>query len=62
MTKREKQVLKLIVEGHSSQSIASELNISKNTVGTHRKNIARKINLKTPKETVLFALAFDMLE
>ncbi len=61
MTKREKQVLKMIIEGHNSESMAQELGISINTVRTHRKNITKKTKLKTPKDIVLFALAFDML-
>ena len=39
---REKQVLRLIIEGKSSSKIANMLAISQHTVNSHRKNILRK--------------------
>jgi len=47
-TKREKQILKHIVEGRNSKDIAAELYISIHTVNTHRKNILSKAGVKTP--------------
>lgn len=41
-TKREKEVLKLVVAGKTSEEIAEELFISLHTVNTHRKNILSK--------------------
>jgi len=55
-TRRERAVLKLIVENKSSKEIAATLFISLHTVGTHRKNILRKANVKTPVELVCKAL------
>lgn len=46
LSKREKEVLKLILFGKKSEDIAELLFISKNTVDTHRKNILRKTNCK----------------
>ncbi len=42
LSKREKEVLILILKGESSQQIASELYITKSTVNFHRKNILLK--------------------
>lgn len=42
LTKREKEILRLIVEGKSSDMIATHLFISKHTVMTHRRNIHSK--------------------
>jgi DNA-binding CsgD family transcriptional regulator len=42
LTKREKQVLTLLVEGKLSKEISCILNISKQTVDTHRKNMLHK--------------------
>ena len=42
LTKREKQILQLIVREHESEEIASMLSISLHTVQSHRKNIYRK--------------------
>lgn len=42
LSKREFQILNLIKEGYNSQEVADQLNVSKNTVLTHRKNILNK--------------------
>jgi len=55
-TRRERAILKLIVENKSSKEIASELFISPHTVNAHRKNILRKADVKTPVELVCKAL------
>lgn len=46
LSKREKEILTLIGEGLKSTEIAKELNITLNTVNTHRRNIIRKLNLE----------------
>lgn len=53
LSKREKEILELILQGNTSQQIADELFISKNTVDTHRRNILDKNNLKNMHELVL---------
>ncbi len=45
ITKREKQILKLVYEGHSNKSIAEELGKSVRTVETHRFNIMKKLEV-----------------
>jgi len=47
LTNRETEILKLIVQGYLNKEIAEELNISHNTVLTHRKNIISKTGIKT---------------
>jgi len=42
---RERQVLQLIAEGHTSAEIASELHLATSTVNTHRRNIMRKLDI-----------------
>lgn len=51
-TKREREILKYIVEGKCSKTIANELHISLHTVNTHRKNILIKANCKSPIDLV----------
>lgn len=46
LTKREKKVLSLILDGFSSLEIADRLCNSVHTIETHRKNISRKFNVK----------------
>ncbi len=48
LTKREIEILKLIVDEYSNSQIADKLFISERTVETHRKNIYSKTNTKTP--------------
>jgi len=45
ITKREKQCLKLLNQGHSIKTIANELSLSPRTVETHLKNIKNKTGL-----------------
>ncbi len=49
-TNREREILKLIVEGKTSQQIADHLFISIHTVNCHRKNMLAKAAVKTPLE------------
>jgi DNA-binding NarL/FixJ family response regulator len=55
-TKREKEIVKKISEGLSFKEIASELNISPNTVTTHKKNILRKSECKNTAELITKAV------
>jgi DNA-binding CsgD family transcriptional regulator len=51
-TERERQVLKLLIEGKLSKEIGDILNISKQTVDTHRKNMLHKKHLGSTGELV----------
>lgn len=55
LSKREQEVLHLIVEGKKSHEIAKQLFISINTVDTHRKNILAKCDVKNTAQLVAFA-------
>ena len=56
LTQREKQVLRLLVEGKASKEIGAILNISKQTVDTHRKNMLNKNNLNNTGELIAKAI------
>ncbi len=47
ITRREQQILILIAQGKSSLQIAEELHLSRFTVDTHRKNIHKKLGIKS---------------
>ena len=47
-----REILKHIVEGKNSKTIAEELHISLHTVNTHRKNILIKANCRSPIDLV----------
>lgn len=53
-TPRETQILKLVLEEHTTAQIANKLSLSTYTVETHRKNICRKANANTPLGLVNF--------
>lgn len=56
LTQRERQVLQLIAQAHSSKEIANILNLSVNTVNVHRTNLMATLNLHSTAELVLFAV------
>jgi DNA-binding NarL/FixJ family response regulator len=56
LTKREKQILELIVSGKTSNNIAKELFISKLTVETHRRNLMKKMDAKNTATLVKIAI------
>src|SRR5205807_5938953 len=60
LTRREREVLGLLVEGESSQSISHALSLSSHTVRTHIQNILTKLQVHSRFEAVSFALRFDM--
>jgi DNA-binding NarL/FixJ family response regulator len=56
LTKREKEIAKLLAEGKSSKEIAQLLYISIFTVRRHRDNIMRKLDLKGLADLVRYAM------
>jgi RNA polymerase sigma factor (sigma-70 family) len=56
LTDREKEVLQLLAEGKSNKEIAGMLNLSTNTVETHRTRLMQKLNLHSSAEIVLYAV------
>lgn len=53
---RERQVLQLVAEGHTSQQIANQLFIAHSTVEVHRRNIMRKLDLHSVAELTRYAI------
>jgi|YelNatPaOPRAMG01_1025707.scaffolds.fasta_scaffold17421_2 DNA-binding NarL/FixJ family response regulator len=53
LTKREKEILELIIKGENMTEIASKLFISKATVLTHRRNIMRKLKVRSSTQLIL---------
>ena len=56
LTQRETMVLQLVVEGLINKEIADRLNISINTVLTHRKNISAKLGIKSVSGLSVYAI------
>jgi DNA-binding CsgD family transcriptional regulator len=62
LSEREKEILLLVLNEHSSQSIAQQLNLSIRTIDTHRKNILRKTGCNTLIGLLKFAIKAGLIE
>lgn len=56
LTQREREVLQLVAEGHTSADIAAGLSISSRTVEMHRSNLMQKLGLHTQAEVIRYAI------
>ncbi len=56
LSAREREVLQLLAEGHTSGQIAAKLHISLSTVDTHRRNIMKKLDLHSIAELTRYAI------
>jgi len=56
LTKREKEILTLVAQGHANKNIAANLKISIRTVETHRNHLIHKLGFKTTAALVKYAL------
>jgi DNA-binding NarL/FixJ family response regulator len=62
LTDREREVLKLVVESHSSKDIAAKLAISMKTVDNHRSNLMRKLNMHDVASLTRYALDIGIIQ
>ena len=60
LSTREREVLLHILNDEKNLTIAKELNISKRTVETHRKNIMVKLDVKTPVALAQLAIKYKL--
>ena len=56
LTKREKEVLKLVGEGYSSVEIGEMLNTRPKTVDKHRSSIMNKLNLHSASALTAYSI------
>lgn len=56
LTRREREVLHLLAEGLGRSEIAERLALSPRTIETHRANVMRKLEFRTPAELVRYAV------
>jgi RNA polymerase sigma factor (sigma-70 family) len=56
LTEREKEILQLLAEGKTNKDVAQLLNLSPNTVETHRTRLMQKLDLHSTAEIVLYAV------
>jgi DNA-binding NarL/FixJ family response regulator len=55
LSQRERQVLKLVADGHTNQEVADRLFLSVKTVETHRARLMRKLGLSTRADLIRYA-------
>lgn len=61
LTTREREVLHLAAEGHTNPEIGRRLFISPRTVEIHRRNLMRKLGLRTQTDLIRYALQRGLL-
>ncbi len=59
LTKREKQILKLVAKAYSTKQIAEQLFLSPYTISTHRKNIKQKLQIQSLTDWQIYADALE---
>ncbi|MCQ2216568.1 MAG: LuxR C-terminal-related transcriptional regulator [Bacteroidales bacterium] len=62
LSDREKEVIVSVVQGMSNKEIGEHLCISVNTVITHRKHIARKLQIHSPAGLTIYAIVNGLVE
>lgn len=62
LTGREREILQLIAEGHTTKAIAGKLNISAKTADTHRTNIMNKLDIHDIASLTRFAIQNGLVQ
>ena len=62
ISEREKDVIIGVVQGLQNKEIADKLCISVNTVITHRRNIARKLQIHSPSGLTIYAIVNGLVD
>ncbi|QDR80165.1 response regulator [Sporomusa termitida] len=61
LSSRERQVLRLLAQGHTNSEIAEHLSLSTKTVDTYRSRIMNKLNVRKKSELVNYALQYKLI-
>lgn len=62
LTEREREVLQMIAEGHSTKEIAAKLGLSIKTVDNHRTNMMRKLDLHNVASITRYAMQNGLID
>lgn len=62
LSNREKDVVRLVVKGLTNKEIADQLFLSLHTVTTHRRNIARKLEIHSPTGLTIYAIVNGLVK
>ena len=61
LSEREKTIVKYVAAGMTNKEIADKLFLSAHTVITHRKNIGRKLNIKSASGLTVYAIVSNII-
>ena len=62
LSNREREIVSLVVKGHTNQEIADKLFLSVHTVITHRRNIARKLEIHSVTGLTIYAIVNKIVD
>jgi DNA-binding NarL/FixJ family response regulator len=62
LTRREREILRLVAQGHRNKVIATMLGISVKTVDTHRATAMRKLDLRSTADVVHYAIREKLVQ
>lgn len=62
LSQREKEIITCVVKGLTNKAIADKLFLSIHTVITHRRNIARKLQIHSPAGLTIYAIVNKLVE
>lgn len=62
LSQREKEIVTCVVKGMTNKAIAEKLFLSIHTVITHRRNIARKLQIHSPAGLTIYAIVNKLVE
>ncbi len=61
LTERESEITGLIAKGYTNKEIGKQLHLSHHTVHTHRRNILKKLGIKSVSELTVYAMNVGLL-
>ncbi|MDE7397394.1 MAG: LuxR C-terminal-related transcriptional regulator [Muribaculum sp.] len=61
LTEREREIIHCVARGMSNKEIADQLCVSVNTVTTHRRNLAAKLDIHSPAALTIFAILNNLI-
>ena len=62
LSQREKEIITCVVKGMTNKAIADKLFLSVHTIITHRRNIARKLQIHSPAGLTIYAIVNKLVE
>jgi len=62
LSERESQIAKLLAEGNTNKQVAEQLHISPHTVHSHRKNIMKKLGVRSISELTIYCVSIGLVK